>query len=109
MTPQERAVIAAARALVTTDPYNIFASEGNRTAVALADAVAALDTAGTPTEQTITYGDMVTTDEVYSENNRRRFEVLETSRKGAMVVFRQVGVNARFEKPADAQVRVRRS
>jgi hypothetical protein len=99
VTPQERAVIAAARAEVAS----------GEASSALTGAVERLDATADRTEHPLTYGQIVTTDEVWSDAKQKWFEVLETTRRGDRVHFRLVGVAARFDKPAGDPVKVRRS
>lgn len=106
MTPQEKAVIDAARA------YRLAATaDMSPQAVNLRIAVAVLEesVAEASPDRPLTYGQIVTTDEIYSEALGKWFEVLETNTDGAMVTFRLRGVGKLFRKPAGESVKVRRS
>lgn len=109
-TLAERAVIAAARRLVDSDPYNIVTNE--RTAMDLSAALDALDAAeatAEPAEQEITWGELVAGDEMYSTKAARWFTVSSVSRSGATMNVRLVGVAKPFSQPAATAVKVRRS
>lgn len=107
-TSAERAVIAAARYLADTAPVGSAVGLVN-----LQDALAALDVAEAPAEpgapQEITWGEVVSQDEVLS-SNRRWYEVLEirTNTSGITTV-RFKGLKKPFTKPAGDLVTVKRS
>jgi len=112
-TPAERAVLAAARAMLEADLDQTGASFPPAWGD-LEAAVAALDAeehpAGpdAPREQELTWGQAVATDEVLSANGRW-YEVLDIRAKGAQVHVRFRGLPKPFDKPAADPVRVRRS
>lgn len=99
MTPEEKAVIDAARAWAA----------GRTVDGPLIRAVDALNAAEASADRPLPYGQIVTTDEIYSEALGKWFEVLETNTDGAMVSFRLKGIGKLFRKPADDTVKVRRS
>lgn len=107
-TSAERAVIVAARYLADTAPVGSVVGLVN-----LQDALAALDVAEAPAEpgepQEITWGEVVSQDEVLSSNGRW-YEVLEirTNTSGITTV-RFKGLGKPFTKPAGDLVTVKRS
>lgn len=108
MTPEQAAVIAAARELVRQNPYNLF-TMGERAGDDLVTAVDALEAAEASGEMTLTYGQVVSEDLLWSEAKGKWFEVLEVATTGGQTQFRLKGVAAKFTKPATDEVRVQRS
>jgi hypothetical protein len=108
-TPVERLVIEAARSYLAEPGVH----EGTPGRGKLAQALRALDASERPTEGTqkqipLTWGQLVTTDVMLSERTGKWFEVLECkTSKGQTSILLRGG--ARFTKPADTPVIVRRS
>ncbi len=106
MTPTERAVIRAARALRESDPYNLFASEADTSAVALAEALSALDQeqAGEP----LPWADVVEGDEVFSPKTGKWYRVRSNNPRGAKRAVQAENVGKPWVVTASDLTQVRR-
>lgn len=107
MTPAERAVIEAA-----LEMYRLGLPIGSSTEDALMDAAGRLEAerAAKPDEAEHPWGEVVTTDEIYSVKTARWYRVLEVTRLDDWKTrVRLEGVTKPFTNDSSARVLVRRS
>lgn len=107
MTPEQAAVIEAARAMVRVNAYNIITSD--RTGMDLAAAVEALNAAEADPDRPRPWRLVVADDEVFSEKTGKWFKVLEIKTTDGIVKVRFTGIPKVFEKSPEEMARVHRS
>jgi hypothetical protein len=101
VTPLERAVIEAARAYVSSDPYNLIGSESDPAPVALARAVKSLDRATDPEIREVSWHLVAEGDQVRSAKNGKFYPVLSVLkvRGGTRVVIQAGTTQVPIQRP----------